>query len=57
MIDKATGNRRALIQPCLTKIENKVPYLSVDIDEALSLADRTEICTESSHSAVLHVCS
>ncbi|MBB4167496.1 site-specific recombinase XerC [Rhizobium sp. BK538] len=44
MIDKATGNLRA-IQILLghTKIENTVKYLGVDIEDALELAEHTEI--------------
>jgi integrase len=44
MIYKATGNIRA-IQILLghTKIENTVRYLGVDIEDALLLAERTEI--------------
>jgi integrase len=44
MIYKATGNLRA-IQVLFghTKIENTVRYLGVDIEDALVLAERTEI--------------
>lgn len=44
MIYKATGNLRA-VQILLghTKIENTVRYLGVDIEDALMLAERTEI--------------
>lgn len=44
MIYKATGNLRA-IQILLghTKVENTVRYLGVDIEDALLLAERTEI--------------
>lgn len=44
MIYKATGNLRA-VQILLghTKIENTVRYLGVDIEDALILAERTEI--------------
>lgn len=44
MIYKATGNLRAIqILPGHTKIENTVRYLGVDIEDALLLAERTEI--------------
>ena len=44
MIHKATGNLRA-VQILLdhTKIENTVRYLGVDVEDALLLAERTEI--------------
>lgn len=44
LIYKATGNLRA-VQILLghTKIENTVRYLGVDIDDALTLAETTEI--------------
>jgi site-specific recombinase XerC len=44
IIYKATGNLRA-VQILLghTKIENTVRYLGVDVDDALSLAEATEI--------------
>lgn len=44
MIYRATGNIRA-IQILLghTKIENTVRYLGVDVENALLLAERTEI--------------
>ncbi len=44
MIYKATGNLRA-IQILLrhTKIENTVRYLGVDIEDALELAEHTDI--------------
>ena len=44
MIYKATGNLRA-VQILLghTNIENTVRYLGVEIDEALTLSERTEI--------------
>lgn len=44
MIYKATGNLRAIqILVGHTKIENTVRYLGVDIEDALELAERTEI--------------
>lgn len=44
MIYRATGNPRA-VQILLghTKIENTVRYLGVDVEDALILAERTEI--------------
>jgi len=44
MIYKATGHLRA-VQILLghTNIENTVRYLGVDIDDALTLSERTEI--------------
>lgn len=44
LIYKATGNLRA-VQILLghTNIENTVRYLGVDIDDALTLAERTDI--------------
>lgn len=44
MIYKDTGNLRA-VQILLghSKIENAIRYLGVDIDDALTLAERTEI--------------
>lgn len=44
MINEATGNLRAIeILLGYTKIENTVRYLGVDIEDALTLAERTEI--------------
>lgn len=44
LIYKATGNLRAVqILLGLTNIENTVRYLGVDIDDALTLSERTEI--------------
>ncbi len=44
LIYKATGNLR-VVQILLghTNIENTVRYLGVDIDDAITLAERTEI--------------
>lgn len=44
MIYKATGNIRAIqIRLGHSKIENTVRYLGVDVEDALLLAERTEI--------------
>ena len=44
LIYKATGNLRAVqILFGHTNIENTVRYLGVDIDDALTLSERTEI--------------
>ncbi len=44
LIYRATGNQRAVpILLCHTNIENTVRYLGVDIDDAITLAKRTEI--------------
>lgn len=44
MIYRATGNLRAVqILPGHSKIENTVRYLGVDVEDALMLAERTEI--------------
>ena len=44
MIYRATGNLRAIqIRLGHTKIENTVRYLGVDVEDALLLAERTEI--------------
>jgi hypothetical protein len=44
LIYKATGNLRA-VQILLghTNIENTIRYLGVDVDDALTLSERTEI--------------
>ena len=44
LIYKATGNLRA-VQILLghTKIENTVPYLGVDVEDALDLAEHAEV--------------
>jgi site-specific recombinase XerC len=44
LIYKATGNLRA-VQILLghTNIENTVRYLGIDVDDALTLSERTEI--------------
>ena len=44
IIDKATGNLRA-VQILLghTKIESTVRYLGVDVEDALTLAEGTEV--------------
>ena len=44
IIDRATGNLRA-IQILLghRKIENTVRYLGIDVEDALALAENTEI--------------
>jgi hypothetical protein len=47
MIYRATGNIRAIqILRGHTKIENTVRYLGVDVEDALLLAERTEISGE-----------
>ena len=44
MIYKATGNLRAMrILPGHTEIENTVRHLGVDVEDALLLAERTEV--------------
>ena len=44
MIYRATGNIRAIqISLAHTKIENTARYLGVDVEDALLLAERTEI--------------
>jgi site-specific recombinase XerC len=44
LIYKATGNLRAIqILPGHGKIDNTVRYLGVDVDDALSLSEATEI--------------
>ena len=44
IIYKATGNLRAVQIPLgHTKIENTVRYLGVDVEDALTLAERIEV--------------
>jgi integrase len=44
LIYQATGNLRAIqILLCHSNIENTVRYLGVDVDDAIALAERTEI--------------
>ncbi len=44
IIYKATGNLRAVqILLCPAKIESTVRYLGVDVEDALELAERTEV--------------
>lgn len=44
LIYKATGNLRAVqILLGYTNIENTVRYLGVDVDDALTLSERTDI--------------
>jgi integrase len=52
IIYKQTGNLRA-VQILLghTKIESTVRYLGVDVEDALALAERTEVLLDSSTSA------
>lgn len=58
MICKATGNLRAIhILLGHTKIENEVRYLGVDIEDALELAERTQIRPSSLATKDVRFCS